>query len=452
MRKPKHNKFLSALAVLACLILLGGAGLLLVKVLPMQKPSRDVTMLSTDDIFSEAEAAVEPDREAAYQGGVVPAVEDPQPVTPPVIPDEPQPAGPDAAQELAARWLALMTPEEKVWQLFLVTPEDLTGYSLVTQAGAATQEAIGQKPVGGLVYFAANLEDREQAQLLLSGVQSMSRIPLFLAVDEEGGTVSRIGSNEALGGKKIDAMRTYGDQGDPAAVYAVGGDIAENLLGLGFNLDFAPVADVAAGKSAVIGSRSFGTDPERCAAMVRILTGSLLDHGVLPCLKHFPGYGAAVTDDHYGTSVLEKTREELEQCDFLPFAAGIEAGAPFVMVSHLSVPAVTGDNTPADLSFSIVSELLRNKLGFENVIITDSHQMASITDVYTPAQAAVMALQAGVDMILMPQSLSEAAQGVLDALGSGELTQERIDESVLRILSVKARCGLLTEPEEAEEP
>ena len=173
------------------------------------------------------------------------------------------------------------------------------------------------------------------------------------------------------------------------------------------------------------------------------MTQSLTAEEIAPCLKHFPGYGSAITDDHYGTSILTKTQEELEACDFLPFSSGIASGAPFVMVSHLSVPEIVGDETPSDLSSKIVSDLLRNKLGFTGVIITDSHQMASITDHYAPGEAAVKALQAGVDMILMPQDLQAAFDGVKQALSDGTLTQARIDESVLRILQVKAEYNIL---------
>lgn len=279
---------------------------------------------------------------------------------------------------------------------------------------------------------------------MLTGVQGFSRIPLFLGVDEEGGTVSRVGSNEALGGTNVGRMQSYGEAGDPASLYNAMNTVAKMLTGLGFNLDFAPVADVSGGRTDnVIGSRSFGTDPELCASMVSVALSGLQDNGIVSCLKHFPGYGSAVTDDHYGTSVLEKTEAELESCDFLPFSAGIEAGAPFVMVSHLSVPEVVGDETPSDLSSKIVSDLLRNKLGFTGVIITDSHQMASITDHYTSGEAAVKALQAGVDMILMPQDLQAAFDGVKAALAGGTLTQSRIDESVLRILQVKAEYNIL---------
>ena len=158
-----------------------------------------------------------------------------------------------------------------------------------------------------------------------------------------------------------------------------------------------------------------------------------------------------MTDDHYGTSTLSKTLEELESCDFLPFASGIESGAAFVMVSHISVPEVTGDETPGDLSSKIVSELLRNKLGFQNVIITDAQNMGAITDHYTSADAAVQALSAGVDMVLMPDDLQAAYDGVLAAVQNGTLTEARINESVLRILTVKAHFGILTEVPPAAE-
>ncbi|MFQ8766732.1 MAG: glycoside hydrolase family 3 N-terminal domain-containing protein [Oscillospiraceae bacterium] len=273
--------------------------------------------------------------------------------------------------------------------------------------------------------------------------ESLHKNPLFLGTDEEGGTVSRVGSNPAMGAKEFPSAQSLGEQADPAAVYQAGQDIGGTLHAIGFNMDFAPVADVSSGASAVIGSRSFGTDAQLCASLVSIMMQSLSAEEIVPCLKHFPGYGSAITDDHYGTSVLTKTQEELEACDFLPFSSGIASGAPFVMVSHLSVPEIVGDETPSDLSSKIVSDLLRNKLGFTGVIITDSHQMASITDHYTPGEAAVKALQAGVDMILMPQDLQAAFDGVKQALSDGTLTQARIDESVLRILQVKAEYNIL---------
>ena len=438
--KNQRSTLVSILLIVFSITFLCFAALLLIKVLP-EKKSEPVTKLETDSLFAPDISSVEPIREDPYDG-TLPVSQDAS--EEPVTPDQSEASSENEAAEKKARAvLETMTEEEKLWQMFFATPESMTGVETATLAGSATESALAVKPVGGIIYFAKNLETRQQAIDLLSGTQHFSKIPLFLGTDEEGGTVCRVGSNKFLGGTAVTDMELLGKSGDPAAVYAAGTTLASNLTGLGFNLDFAPVADVRSGRDSVIGSRSFGSDPQLCATMVGIMTGSLSDSGVIPCLKHFPGYGSAIVDDHYGTSVLKKTQEELEAADFLPFTAGITAGAPFVMVSHLSVPEVTGDDTPSDLSEKIVTDLLRNKLGFTGVIITDSHEMASITDHYSAGEAAVAAVQAGCDMILMPANLQEAFNALHTALQNGTITQERIDESVLRILTVKADYGLL---------
>ena len=178
--------------------------------------------------------------------------------------------------------------------------------------------------------------------------------------------------------------------------------------------------------------------------MAGIISNALTDGGVIPCLKHFPGYGGAAADDHEGSVTVDKTLEELESCDLIPYRRLLAGqNVPFIMVTHLSYPALTGGDTPADLSSEIVTDLLRNKLGYSNVIITDSHQMASITDHYTSAEAAVAAIAAGCDMVLMPEDLQEAFDGLKAAVEDETLTEARIDESVRRILTVKAAYGLL---------
>lgn len=447
--KQRRSHILSVILVILALALVGGAVWLLCRSLPPKRQPDTVETLQTNSVFEEAPNTAEPEREDPYEGEL-PAAE-PSADTPDA-PVSDTPAGssaPDGAideesRALASQVLSGMTLEEKLWQLFFVTPEALTDYDTVTRAGEATKEALEQRPVGGLIYFSQNLEDRAQTVEMLENTASYSRIGLFLGIDEEGGTVSRLGQNTALQADSVGAMRDYGDAADPAAVYDAGQVIAGSLRGLGFNFDFAPVADVAEGSNAVIGSRSFGSDAQLCASLVRVMTGSLMSGGVVPCVKHFPGYGSASGDDHNGPASVSRTLDELEACDFVPFRAAIEVGAPFVMVSHLAAPNVTGDDTPSDLSSVIVTDILRNKLGFSNVIITDSQQMASITGNCTAAEAAVQALSAGVDMILMPDDLQQAYDGVLAAVQNGTLTEQRIDESVLRILQVKAQYGILT--------
>ena len=165
--------------------------------------------------------------------------------------------------------------------------------------------------------------------------------------------------------------------------------------------------------------------------------------GLISCLKHFPGHGSTSADAHYGMSVSDRTLEELRAEEFLPFIQGMEAGAELVMVSHMSLPNVTGDNTPCDLSYTIVTELLRQELGFEGLIFSDSHEMAAITSYYSCGEAAALAVQAGCDVVLMPMDKQEAFNGLLAAVADGRLTMERIDESVLRILTLKCKYGII---------
>ena len=443
----------AVLAVLFCIALLAGVGVLLWKTLPEKQKPEQAETIQTDGVFSSEPTTVEPEREAPYEGELPDQVEAAQPETPdeqqpestenPEVPDNMTVSG---AQQTAQALLDTRTDEEKLWQLFFVTPEAITNVNTATVAGEATKKALAQYPVGGIVYFAKNLEDREQTVALLENTQSYAKIPLFLGVDEEGGTVSRVGSNPDMGVPSVGDMRSLGKSQDPAAVYAAGQDIGGGLHALGFNLDFAPVADVAQGADSVIGSRSFGSDAELCASLAGVIVKSLRAEGIVSCLKHFPGYGSATVDDHNGTSVVEKTLSELEACDLVPFQTIIasEGSVPFVMVSHLSYPSVTGSDTPADLSSSIVTDILRDKLEYQNVIITDSHSMASITDHYSAGEAAVKALASGCDMILMPSDLQAAFDAVKAAVADGTLSQARIDESVLRILTVKAEYGIIS--------
>lgn len=443
------KRLISALVVLVSLGMLVGAGFLLWTVMPQPKPE-NVTSLETDSVFGAEEQVVAPDREEAYDGQIVaPIVEPEAPTEAPAEPTpEPQSQQSDPHTAKAQEILDLLTPEEKVWQLFFATPEALTDVETATRAGDTTRAALHARPVGGVVYFSQNLEDAEQTREMLQNTQSYSKIPLFLATDEEGGRVSRIASNPEMGLTPMPAMITFGSSGDPAALYDALSVTTAAMKDLGFTMNFAPVADVSHSGDAVIADRAFGSDPAVCAAMVPVAVSAIQDGGLASCLKHFPGYGSAVVDDHNAASASQRTLEELEAEDFLPFIAGMEEDAAFVMVSHVAFPQVTGSNTPGDLSSRIVSDLLRNKLGFSNVIITDAQDMVAITETYGPGQAAVQAIQAGVDMILMPADLMQAYDTLMAAVNDGTISQTRIDESVLRILTVKSRFGLLPTPEQ----
>ena len=443
MEHKKHSALTIPVLIL-CAVMLVGAIVLIFWNMPKKQPA-PVDTIDTASVFTPDSTAVEPDREEAYEGDLPAGIVTGEAA----LPTQAQNAAQSSSSELAAQYLAAMTPEEKLWQLFFIAPEALTGTEAVTEADDALAAALTEKPVGGVILFARNIETPAQTQALLSAMQAASQTPLLCGVDEEGGTVSRVGANSAMQTPKLDDMAVYGASGDGDALYTDLGNLAVSLSGLGFNLDFAPVADVAE-PGTTMARRSFGSDPEACGTLVVRAVSALQDHNVAACLKHFPGYGSAAEDDHTGAVQLSRTLEQLEQTDFVPFSAGIAEGAYFVMVSHLSVPAVTGDDTPSDLSEKIVTELLRNTLHFQNVIITDAQNMGSITQNYTSGEAAVAALKAGADMILMPQDLQAAYDAVQTALNDGTLTQNRIDRSVLRILNVKFQLGLLPQSEPAQ--
>ena len=441
--KPKT---IAILVIILCVCMVLAALALILWNMPKKQPG-DVETLQTSSVFSSEPSAVEPDREQAYEGELPAAA-----LTPEAPRAQETPSAAAQSTQLAEQILSSMTLDEKLWQLFFVAPEALTGEEAVTESSDALQQALAEKPVGGVILFARNLISREQTVSLLADVKSASRLAPFLGVDEEGGTVSRVGANSAMGVTQLQDMSVYGASGDASALYGDLYNLAQSLNELGFNVDFAPVADVTTGSDKnPMKLRSFSSDPEHCASMVSVSVGALQDGGVAACLKHFPGYGTATADDHNGSVSLDRTLEQLEQTEFVPFSAGIDKGAYFVMVSHLSVPAVTGDDTPADLSEKLVTELLRNTLHFQNIVITDAQNMGSIAQNYTSAEAAVAALRAGVDMVLMPQDLQEAYDGVTKAIADGVLTEDRIDRSVLRILNVKIQLGLLSEvPQPAE--
>lgn len=356
-------------------------------------------------------------------------IETPEPV-------EEEPEEEDILGELAASYFSEMSIENKVAGLFMVTPEAITGVRTATQAGDGTQEALNQYAVGGLIYFSDNIIDKEQITTMLSNTAAMSNYPIFLAVDEEGGDVSRV-ANSSVEVEKVDAMAVIGAEGDTAKAHEAGVTIGSYLKEIGFNVDFAPVADVAAGEDSALGSRAFGSDPQVVKDMVSNVVDGIEGVGVSACLKHFPGLGSTAEDTHDGRVEITKSLEEMRTSDFVPFQAGIEAGADFVMVSHATAPALDDNNVPSSLSRKVITDTLRGELGFQGVIITDALDMTAITDYYTPEEAAVMAIEAGADMLLMPEDFEKAYGAVLAAVQEGKITEERIDESLERIYRVK---------------
>lgn len=353
-----------------------------------------------------------------------------------------------AAQGDVEGQLASMTLHEKVCQMFCVYPEDLGGSGALTAAGAVQQQTLAAYPYGGVCYFLQNIKSEDQARTLVSTIESFSEVPMFHAVDEEGGRVQRIGGTTYSGavrgagiGNRLDAMYTYRDQGEQTA-YDNARLLAGNLKRLGMNWDFAPVADVNSNPdNPVIGDRAYGDDFDATGPLVAAAVRGFADSGVGSCLKHFPGHGDTSTDSHNGAASVSKTIEQLRNEEFKTFEAGIAAGVDAVMMGHLMIEGAT-ESVPASCSREFVTDVLRGELGFDGVITTDGMGMGAITKVYgTDRQghvAAVMAcLDAGIDVFLLPGDPQACVDAIEAAVAAGTVSESRIDESARRILTMK---------------
>lgn len=333
-----------------------------------------------------------------------------------------------------------MSLKEKVYQLFFVKPEQITGIS----RSVTTPFDLTDKPVGGIICMGENLVSVSQTKNMISKTQQSALnngIGVFFAVDEEGGRVARCAIK--LGTAAFEGMEIYGKRNNADEAFNIGKTIGADIGALGFNVDFAPVADVDISPNNELGDRIFSSDPDVVANMVSGVVRGLNASGVAATLKHFPGLGAENGNTHTDTAiVIDRTLEQLRSEEFVPFRSGILAGADFVMVGHQQVTAF-GDGLPADLSYRAVTEILRGELGFDGIAVTDAQVMNTISKVYSSSEAAVLSVKAGIDMILSPENLDEAVNGVYNAVLSGEISEGRIDESVTRILTLKQEMGLL---------
>lgn len=332
-----------------------------------------------------------------------------------------------------------MTIEEKIAQLFFIMPEALDPTlpedTKVTAITDTMKNTYKEYPAGGIILFAKNIENPEQLTKLTSDIHALNELTPLIGVDEEGGSITRIAKNENFNVTKFNSMLETKDADE---AYNIGKTIGTYLNEYGFDVDFAPVADVNTNPdNPVIGKRAFSADPKTAAKFVSSAIKGFHDANIMTSIKHFPGHGDTQTDTHKGYAETQKTWDEIKNCEMIPFIKGIDAGTDMVMVAHIAAPKVTGDGTPATLSYTLITEKLRNELGFKGVVITDGMNMGAIAQQYDAADAAVKAIEAGIDIILLPENYIEAYNGVLTAVQNGTITEERIDESVMRILHLK---------------
>ncbi|MGW6285474.1 glycoside hydrolase family 3 protein [Streptomyces sp. NPDC055107] len=375
----------------------------------------------------------------------------------------PSPASADSGHASSDRRLrriiAGMSLEEKVGQLFVTRvyghsatdPDQADIDANLKEIGVRTAaELISTYHVGGIIYFtwAHNTRDPHQIADLSNGLQraalaERSRLPLLVSTDQEHGIVCRVGEPATLlpgamalgaGGSRSDTRR---------AAWIAGAELAA----LGINQNYAPDADVNVNPAnPVIGVRSFGSDPDAVAALVAEQVKGYQGAGVASTAKHFPGHGDTSTDSHTGLPVISHTRAQWEQLDAPPFRAAIRARIDSIMTAHIVVPALDPSEDPATLSRPILTGILREELGYDGVVVTDSLGMEGVRTKYGDDRVPVLALLAGVDQLLNPPSLSVAWNAVLEAVRGGEISEARVDESILRILRLKSRLGLFRDP------
>ena len=397
-----------------------------------EKPASEASEeTDTEEVVLESDESIEPDDEQVE-------IEDLQTVTSDVDGNDVSPVQ-DQPHELnysddIDTIIASMSLHEKICQMIIVTPAVLTGSSKVTSADSM-QIPLSNYPVGGLIMDKSNIVSGAQLSEMISQAQGYMTIPLIVTLDEEGGRVTRLMGT--VGTTPVGPMYSYHELGPEVASFnamTIGNDIRR----FGFNMDLAPVADVWSNPAnTVIGDRAYSTDFDEASTLVSAAVSGFHMSGVACCIKHFPGHGDTSADSHYGSVYVYKTLDEMRTNEFKPFISGINSGADAVMIGHLIV--ADQGNVPALFSYPLITGVLRHELGFNGVVISDSLQMKAMTDHYGAADIPVMAVAAGCDILLMPTDLEVTVSSLEAAVQNGVISEERINESVRRILILKKK-------------
>ncbi len=331
-----------------------------------------------------------------------------------------------------------LTLDEKIAQMLIVDiPNTVLDENLSSMLTT-------YKP-GGIILFSDNVIDYDNVVNLVNDMQKLSNIPLFIGADEEGGKVQRF--TKIANKTYIPAMEKLGMLNDVNLAQDVGIVIGKELRALGVNLDFAPVMDVAIGNSFMKG-RSLGSDAQVVSNLGVAIGKGLESQNVIPVYKHFPGHGSTKTDSHVDLPILTETKEELYNINLLPFIEAIKNDAPMIMVGHLATPNITNDYVPASLSKTIIMDLLKEELGYKGIVITDALNMQALTKNYTKSEILEMAINAGVDILLMPGNIDEVIPLIKESIAKGTIKEEQIDNSVRKILTLKKQIRLDNYPQE----
>ncbi len=320
--------------------------------------------------------------------------------------------------------------DEKIAQMLIV-------YYIGDEYDENLSNIIKEVKPGGFILMSDNITTYDRTLNFVKGMQNDSDIPMIISTDEEGGSVQRIKGIRDISVTDIPYMYYLGQTKDKNLAYKVGEIIANELRTIGVNLTYAPVMDIYSNpNNTVIGKRSFGSDPNTVYDMATSLKNGIEDNLVNTCIKHFPGHGDTETDSHFETPIINKTLDELENSDLLPFIKSIN-DTNMIMVGHIALPKITNSSIPASLSKEIVTDLLKNKYNYRGLVITDALNMRSLTNNYSDKEIYTMAINAGVDLLLMPNGSKNAIKYIKEAIDDEEIDINTINESVRKILTYK---------------
>ncbi len=337
--------------------------------------------------------------------------------------------------------IASMTVEEKIGQMFIIA------YRKAEYTSELDRILKAVKP-SGFILFKENVTSYENTANYINKVKETATIPMFIAIDQEGGRVQRIKKLEDANVLEIPDMYDVGKKNDLNLTEKLGKVVGEEIAAFGINLDFAPVMDIFSNpNNTVIGKRAFGSDSGTVTTHALSFAKGLKSAGVIPCFKHFPGHGDTSEDSHVELPVVNKTKEQLYENELVPFLNLKNEAGSMVMVAHIAYPNITGSYVPASLSGEMINGILREEIGYDGVVITDAAEMKALTDNYSLEEICKLSINAGVDIILMPSDIEGAVSIVKKLLQSGSITEDRIDESVKRILLLKHNSGIYEQRE-----
>lgn len=337
----------------------------------------------------------------------------------------------NSRKEQIKKQLKAMTLDEKIAQMLII-------YYSSTNYDETLEKTIKEVKPGGFILMNDNISTYQNTLNLVKNMQKDSTIPMIISIDQEGGPVQRLQKITDIEVTSIPSMYDLGKTNDKNLAYNVGKIMAQQLKTLGINLDFAPVVDIYSNKdNKLIANRSFGSDSEEVTTMALALKQGLEDNNVNTCLKHFPGHGDTDIDSHYNLPVINKDYNELSKLELIPYYKAIKNNTNMIMIGHIALPKITNDNTPASLSKKIITNILKDKLNYKGLVITDALNMKALTDNYSDKEIYTMAINAGVDLLLMPNGSRKAIEYIKESIKEKKITEEMINTSVTKILTYK---------------